>query len=146
VRRNNNPDTPLPPEEPAGQNPPDGAMLDYWLKTTPSGPVTLEIVDASSGKVVRHFSSADKPETVDPKELNVPMYWVRPPRTLTAAPGMHRFLWDLTYPAPDVLDHDYPISAIFHDTPRYPLGATVLPGEYKVILSVAAKALPRRSK
>src|SRR5208283_3214568 len=140
VRRNNNPDTPLPPEEPAGQNPPDGAMLDYWLKTTPSAPVTLEIVDASSGKVVRHFSSADKPETVDPKDLNVPMYWLRPPRTLTAAPGMHRFLWDLTYPAPDVLDRDYPISAILHDTPRYPLGATVLPGEYKVILSVGGKS------
>ncbi|MGA9415346.1 MAG: hypothetical protein WBV60_11705, partial [Terriglobales bacterium] len=140
VRRNNGTDTPLPPEEPAGQNPPDGAMLDYWLKTTPSGPVTLEIIDASSGKVVRHFSSADKPATVDPKELNVPMYWVRPPRTLSAAPGMHRFLWDLTYPAPDVLDHDYPISAIFHDTPRYPLGATVLPGEYQVVLSVGGKS------
>ena len=139
VRRNNNPDTPLPPEEPAGQNPPDGAMIDYWLKAAPSGPVTLEIVDASSGKVVRHFSSADKPEPVDPKELNVPMYWVRPARTLSAAPGMHRFLWDLTYPAPDVLDHDYPISAIYHDTPRYPLGATVLPGEYKVVLSVNGK-------
>jgi photosystem II stability/assembly factor-like uncharacterized protein len=140
VRRNNNPDTPLPPEEPAGQNPPDGAMIDYWLKAAPSGPVTLEIVDASSGKVVRHFSSADKPEPVDPKELNVPMYWVRPARTLSAAPGMHRFLWDLTYPAPDVLDHDYPISAICHDTPRYPLGATVLPGEYKVVLSVNGKS------
>ncbi|MGD0212552.1 MAG: glycoside hydrolase [Terriglobales bacterium] len=139
VRRNNNPDTPLPPEEPAGQNPPDGAMIDYSLKAAPSGPVTLEIVDASSGKVVRHFSSADKPEPVDPKELNVPMYWVRPARTLSAAPGMHRFLWDLTYPAPDVLDHDYPISAIYHDTPRYPLGATVLPGEYKVVLSVNGK-------
>jgi photosystem II stability/assembly factor-like uncharacterized protein len=140
VRRNNNPDTPLPPEEPAGQNPPDGAMLDYWLKTAPPGPVTLEIIDASSGKIIRHFSSADKPEPVDPKELNVPMYWVRPARVLSAAPGMHRFLWDLTYPVPDVLDHDYPISAIFHDTPRYPLGATVLPGEYKVVLSVGGKS------
>jgi hypothetical protein len=54
---------------------------------------------------------------------------------------MHRFLWDLTYPAPDVLDRDYPISAILHDTPRYPLGATVLPGEYKVILSVGGKSV-----
>src|SRR5208282_1302336 len=140
VRRNNNPDTPLPPEEPAGQNPPDGAMLDYWLKAAPSDPVTLEVIDASTGKTVRRFSSADKPEIVDPKELNVPMYWVRPARVPSTAPGMHRFLWDLTYPAPDVLDHDYPISAIFHDTPRYPLGATVLPGEYKVVLSVGGKS------
>ena len=139
VRRNNNTDTPLPPEEPAGQNPPDGAMIDYWLKGAPSGAVTLEIVDASSGKVVRRFSSADKPEPVNPKQFNVPMYWVRPARTLSAGAGMHRFVWDLTYPAPDVLTRDYPMSAIFRDTPLYPLGATVLPGQYTVILTVNAK-------
>jgi hypothetical protein len=140
VRRNNNTDTPLPPEEPAGQNPPDGAMIDYWLKAAAAGPVTLQIIDASSGRVVRHFSSADKAEPVNAKELNVPMYWVRPARTLSAAPGMHRFLWDLTYPAPDVLRRDYPISAIYHDTPRYPPGATVLPGQYSVVLSVGGKS------
>jgi hypothetical protein len=63
------------------------------------------------------------------------MYWVRPPRTLSAAAGMHRFVWDLTYPAPDVLTRDYPMSAIYHDTPLYPLGATVLPGKYTVSFS-----------
>jgi len=65
------------------------------------------------------------------------MYWVRPARTLSSAPGMHRFLWDLTYPAPDVLSRDYPISAIYHDTPLYPMGATVLPGQYKVVLTIS---------
>ena len=140
VRRNNNTDTPLPPEEPAGQNPPDGAMIDYWLKTATSGSVTLEVVDASSGKIVRHFSSADKTVPVNAKELNVPTYWVRPARTLSAALGMHRFIWDLTYPAPDVLEHAYPISAIYHDTPRVPLGAAVLPGQYKVVLTAGGKS------
>jgi len=53
---------------------------------------------------------------------------------------MHRFVWDLTYPAPDVLTRDYPISAIYHDTSRYPLGATVLPGPYKVVLTVGGKS------
>ena len=139
VRRNNNTDTPLPPEEPAGENPPDGAMIDYWLNRAASGVVTLEIVDASSGQVVRRFSSADKPEPVNPKQFNVPMYWVRPARTLSAGAGMHRFVWDLTYPAPDVLTRDYPISGIFHDTPLYPMGAAVLPGQYTVILTVNAK-------
>jgi len=141
VRRNNNTDTPLPPEEPAGQNPPDGAMIDYWLKTAESSPVTLEIVHVSSGKVVRHFSSADKPEPVNAKELNVPTYWVRPARVLSAAAGMHRFIWDLHYPEPDVLKRDYPISAIYHDTPRYPLGAAVLPGRYKLVLSAGGMSL-----
>ena len=139
-RRNNNTDTPLPPEEPAGQNPPDGAMIDYWLNGAATGAVTLEIVEASSGRVVRHFSSADKPDSVNAKDFNVPMYWVRPARTLSAAPGMHRFIWDLTCPAPEVLSRDYPISAIYHDTPLYPLGATVLPGAYKVVLTVGGKS------
>jgi hypothetical protein len=48
---------------------------------------------------------------------------------------MHRFVWDLHYPEPDVLEHEYPISAIYHDTPRYPLGAAVLPGKYSITLS-----------
>ena len=141
VRRNNNTDTPLPPEEPAGQNPADGAMIDYWIspKLQPNltmfASVVLEVVDAA-GKVVRRFSSADKPEQVNAKDLNVPTYWVRPARTVSAAPGMHRFLWDLHYPEPDVLDHEYPISAIYHDTPRYPLGAAVLPGRYAIKLNV----------
>jgi len=134
VRRNNNTDTPLPPEEPAGQNPPDGAMIDYWLKDAASAPVIIEITD-ESGTLVRRFSSADKPAPVNEKDFNLPMYWVRPPRTLSAAAGMHRFVWDLTYPAPDVLTRDYPISAIYHDTPLHPLGATVLPGKYTVSFS-----------
>jgi photosystem II stability/assembly factor-like uncharacterized protein len=140
VRRNNNTDTPLPPEEPAGQNPPDGAMIDYWMKAATAGPVTIEIIEASSSEVVRHFSSADKPEPVNAKELNVPTYWVRPARVPSAAPGMHRFVWDLHYPEPDVLEHEYPISAIYHDTPRYPLGAAILPGKYKLVLTVGGKS------
>ena len=136
VRRNNNTDTPLPPEEPAGQNPPDGAMIDYWLKAD-AGIVTLEIKDKAG--VVRRFSSADKPEPINEKDFNVPTYWMRPARTLSAAAGMHRFVWDLTYPALDVLTRDYPISAIYHDTPLYPLGAAVLPGMYSVKLTVDRK-------
>jgi len=139
VRRNNNTDTPLPPEEPAGKNPPDGAMIDYHVDTGATT-VTLDVLDAS-GNVVRSYSSADKPEPVNAKELNVPTYWVRPPRILSATPGMHRFVWDLHYPEPETLEHEYPISAIYHDTPRYPLGAAVLPGRYNVRLTAAGKTL-----
>ena len=135
VRRNNNTDTPLPPEEPAGQNPPDGAMLDYVLKSAPIGPVLIEISD-ESGKLVRRFSSTDKPEPVNEKELNIPTYWIRPARILSTHAGMHRFVWDLHYPPPDSLEHEYPISAIYRDTPRIPLGPAVLPGKYTVKLTV----------
>jgi photosystem II stability/assembly factor-like uncharacterized protein len=139
VRRNNNTDTPLPPEIPAGQNPPDGAMLDYWLKAN-SGPVRLEIFN-ESGKLVRAFSSDDRPEPVNEKELVVPIYWLRPYQPLSAQPGMHRFVWDLHYPPPDALERDYPISAIYRDTPRYPLGPAVLPGQYTVKLTVSGETL-----
>src|SRR5256886_8838251 len=135
VRRNNNTDTPLPPEEPAGQNPPDGAMLDYVLKSAAIGPVTIEISD-ESGKLVHRFSSTDKPEPMNEKELNIPTYWIRPARVLSTRPGMHRFVWELHYPPPDSLEHEYPISAIYHDTPRTPLGPTVMPGKYSVKLTV----------
>jgi hypothetical protein len=139
VRRDNYPDTPLPPEEPAGQNPPDGAILDYVLQNPATAPVALEISDAN-GKLVRRFSSSDKPEPVNPDELNIPTYWIRPAKTLSTSAGMHRFVWDMRYPPPDSLQHDYPISAIYHDTPRYPLGAAVLPGQYQVKLIVGGKS------
>ncbi len=142
VRRNNNTDTPLPPEEPAGQNPPDGAMLDYFLKSVATGPFTLEIFD-EAGKVVRHSASTDKAQPVDEKELNIPTYWIRPARVLSSEGGMHRFIWDLHYPPPDSVQHEYPISAIYHDTPRYPLGPAVLPGSYAVKLTVDGKSYTR---
>ena len=138
VRWNNGTDTPLPPEEPAGQNPPDGAILYYNLKSTVSTPVTLEIFD-SAKKLVRRYSSDDKPDPIDPA-LNVPTYWIRPPSILSAAAGLHRFVWDLCYPPPDAVDHEYPISAIYRDTPRYPLGALAVPGEYSVKLTVNGKS------
>ncbi len=139
VRRSQWPDTPLPPEEPAGQNPPDGAIVNYVLKSGASQPVVLEILDGS-GKVVRKFSSADKPEPVDP-ELNVPTYWLRRQTVLSAGPGLHRFVWDLHFPPPDVLEHEYPISAVPADTPRHPLGPAVLAGTYTVSLTAAGRTV-----
>ncbi|HMK21433.1 MAG TPA: hypothetical protein VK466_03815, partial [Terriglobales bacterium] len=140
--RNNNTDTPLPPEIPAGQNPPDGAMLDYWLPSPSPTPVVLEISDAS-GKLVRRFSSDDKPSAPPEIELNVSMHWIRPEGVPVASAGMHRFVWDLHYPPPDAIERDYPISAIIHDTPLYPLGPAVLPGDYTVKLIVGGKSYSR---
>ena len=139
VRRSTASDTPLPPEEPAGQNPPDGAMIDYYLPSAPSGGVVLDMVDGS-GKVVRRYASDDKPEPIDPKELNVPTYWVRQPKVLSAAPGMHRWIWDLHFAPLASLESGYPISAIPHDTPREPLGVRALPGRYTVRLTLDGRS------
>ena len=83
VRRDTNTDTPLPPDEPAGENPPDGAVLDYFLAKPADGPVTLEILD-SRGLVVRKYSSADQPERT-PQQLEkelIPLNWLRPYKKL----------------------------------------------------------------
>jgi hypothetical protein len=141
-RWNRNPDTPLPPEFPAGKNPPDGAIIDYYLASAPKGPITLDIVTPEGAAIaVRHFSSTDKPEPLGKtaSEHPIPMYWVRPTQILSAEPGMHRFVWDLHYPSPKSLSHEFPISAIFHDTPKYPLGAWALPGKYTLELTVDGK-------
>lgn len=138
VRWNQNTDTPLPPDEPAGQNPPDGAVIDYHLTAAATGPVTLEIRDAR-GRVVRRFSSADT-VPVD-SGLNIPDYWKRPPQTLSTAAGMHRFVWDLHHTPPSALSHSYPISAIYRDTWREPRGPVALPGRYEVRLNAGGRVL-----
>ena len=140
-RWNRNPDTPLPPEFPAGKNPPDGAIIDYYLASAANGPVTLEILDDQQ-RVVRRYASTDKPESLEKTagEHPIPMYWVRPTQILSGAPGMHRYVWDLHYAPPDSLGHEFPISAIVHDTPKYPLGALVVPGNYMARLTVEGKS------
>jgi hypothetical protein len=138
VRWNMNTDTPLPPDFPAGENPPDGAVIDYYLQSAASGPVTLEIKDAV-GKTVRKYSSADKPDPIDPM-LNIPTYWVRPPQTLSAAAGTHRFLWDMHHPNVPGVEAEYPIAAIPHNTAPQPSGPWALPGQYTIVLTANGKS------
>jgi photosystem II stability/assembly factor-like uncharacterized protein len=137
VRRSTNPDTPIPPDEPTAVNPPHGASLDYYLAKPASGPLMLEILN-SQGKLVRRYSSTDKPEVTEEelKKQLIPLYWIRMPKTLSTDAGMHRWVWDLHYPDPISTQHGYPISAIPGDTPREPQGPHALPGSYSVKLTV----------
>src|SRR5882762_5141107 len=138
VRWNTNSDTPIPPDEAAGENPPDGAMIDYYIRAGASGPATLEIKD-EAGQVVRRYSSADPLPTPDPN-LAIPPYWVRPPQKLAGEPGLHRFLWDLHYaPVPGV-QPQYPIAAVVHNTAPAPTSPWAMPGKYMVVLTVGGKS------
>ena len=139
IKRNVNTDTPLPPEEPVGQNPPDGAIINYFLRENSKTPVTLEIFN-SKNELVRRFASNDEPEHINEKDYAVPGYWYRPPRLLAATAGLQRFVWDLKYAPPAAFGHGFPISAIYGDTPRYPLGPEVLPGNYTVKLTANGKS------
>jgi hypothetical protein len=127
-------DTPLPPEEPAGQNPPDGAILDYYLDKEASE-VRLEILNRKR-EVIRQYSSNDKPEQVDSLLVQYPMYWLRPQQTLSVKEGHHRFVWDLRYQEPQGAPRQLSIAAVYKNTPTGPQGPLVHPGTYVVRLSV----------
>ncbi len=142
VPRNLYTDTPVPPDEPQAENPPAGAVIDYYLTQPASGPVTLEIADAR-GKLVRRYTSTDPPDLTAnelAKQL-IPSYWVRPHKALGTTAGAHRWVWDLRGERPLAESYEYPISAVPLDTPRTPEGPGVLPGTYTVKLTANGKTL-----
>jgi photosystem II stability/assembly factor-like uncharacterized protein len=148
-RWDNYQDTPYPIETPAGQNPPDGAILYYYLKTPPPGDMTLTIYDSKGAEVAR-FSSESKPLVYLP--ANAPSYWFAPEPSLSKAAGINRFVWDLRYPSPVALPYGYygklleyteytlADHAVPGNTPRLqPRGALVTPGRYTVELRVGGQ-------
>jgi len=139
VRWNLNTDTPLPPDEPQGENPPEGAIIDYRVGAGSTGPVTLEIKD-SKGAVLRRYASSDPVPTPDPK-LKIPRYWVKQPQPLAAEPGLHRFCWDLHVEPLKEVEPAYPMTAVFQKTAPQPTGPWVPPGDYSVVLSAGGKTL-----
>ncbi len=134
VRYNMFSDTPLPPEEPAGQNPPDGATIDYWLAAN-AGVVRIEIAGLD-GAVMRVLSSKDQPEPIDTLSIPHPTYWIRPNQSISTQSGHHRIVWDLRHDPPKGADRQFAIAAVYHNTPSGPVGPYFLPGKYKVRLVV----------
>jgi photosystem II stability/assembly factor-like uncharacterized protein len=111
-----------------GENPPDGAILNYFLKEAPKDPIKLDLLDAQ-GKVLRTFSSEIK------KKVEAPEEGERDEEEdhIPAAAGMNRFAWDLR------LEPPVKIPAAIYDNGR-PTGPLVLPGGYQVRLTVAGKS------
>ncbi|HSP34510.1 MAG TPA: glycoside hydrolase, partial [Thermoanaerobaculia bacterium] len=161
-RWNKNTDTPLPPDEPMGQNPPDGAVIDYYL-ASPAQNVTIEILDAGSNLVRKYSSSEQRPASntkiaADPVTWGVsptvtepaarpsdignwPWWWLRPPQIVSTAAGMHRFVWDLhSTPLPQRRPA-YGINAIPRDTPPDSTSPWVMPGNYTVRMTADGKSV-----
>ncbi len=139
IRLNDNGDTPFPPDMPAADNPPNGAVIDYYLKTAASGDVTIDVYD-SQNRLVRRLSSV--PEApVEKEPPNVPSYWLATPHPLPTTAGMHRVLWDLRYPAPAALQHELAIAASYQNTPFGPEGPLAAPGRYEIRLTVGGRTL-----
>jgi photosystem II stability/assembly factor-like uncharacterized protein len=139
IRRNVAHDTPLPPEEPAGKNPPPGAIIDYSFTSVPAGVVTLEILD-STGKLVRKYSSNDEQRRPDESQ-SFPTYWFSPPAPLSKKLGLNRFVWDLRYERPQALRYGYSIAAAYgEDAIMVPEGPLATPGTYQVKLTVDGRS------
>jgi photosystem II stability/assembly factor-like uncharacterized protein len=85
--------TPIQPDEPQAPNPQLGLYIDYYLRSSASTPVVIDIVDAQ-GKVVRHFSSAERPHEPDPSTVDLAPQWIPKPVLPSTDPGAHRFVWD----------------------------------------------------
>jgi hypothetical protein len=136
LRPSNNRDTPLAPEEPVGANPPDGAVIDYWLPKAVSH-LSIEIRDGS-GELVQVLS--DQPSPKLPSEPYFHSDYIRPPAPLSKTAGAHRTAWNLRWTRPMALSYGYSIAAVRGmDTPMTPGGAYALPGEYKVRLVADGK-------
>lgn len=145
VRFDNWAETPLEPETPAGENPPDGALINYYLKSS-AREVTLEVRD-SRGTVLRRFTNT--PPASNDLPANVPTYWFAPPDVLTAKQGLNRFVWNLRLQDPpalpfgfrggrlDYVEYTLPDNAVPGRTPRHqPPGPLVNPGNYELVLTV----------
>ena len=134
VRWNMNTDTPLPPEEPAGENPPDGAVIDYYLNNNEEE-VQLDILN-EKGTLIRRFSNKDTLYKIP--DVNIPLYWIKPQQILAAKKGAHRFLWDMKY-NPLNIPVEYPMTAVIHNTAPVATAPWVMPGNYTVKLTVKGK-------
>jgi photosystem II stability/assembly factor-like uncharacterized protein len=122
--------TPLPPEEPTAENPPAGAMIDYFLKT-PARSVTLEIFDAQNNRV-RKFSSENKPSEKHPP-MPIADRWIPKPQSIQTEAGVHRFVWNLTWGSSGEASADEEADY------RTPSGPKVVPGVYTLKLTVDGK-------
>ncbi len=114
-------------------------MIDYFLAENSSEPITLEIKDRK-GNLVRRYSSNDTPVQPDVTKLKIPRYWIRPLESLSAQRGIHRFLWDMHYTPITGVEPEYPMAAVYRDTPPAPTSPWVMPGDYTVVLTASGKS------
>jgi photosystem II stability/assembly factor-like uncharacterized protein len=129
VRNGSDQGTPVPHDEPLAENPPTGAVIDYYLKEKARGPVRLEIFD-QDGKAVRRFGSDDLLPKTNLNEVPIVAEWIHDESPPSADAGMHRFVWDLHYALPKGVRRSF----------YGPAGPWALPGNYTVTLTANGKS------
>jgi photosystem II stability/assembly factor-like uncharacterized protein len=156
IRLATNDPTPWPPELPAGENPPNGAIIDYYLSSNVSGPVTIDILDAGN-KVVRTYTSElkrdpdpgvnraayDKVCQANPEspDCDVPLYWPSRIKSMPTSAGMHRISWNMRYqPLASERGAVDATGAVPNRSSPSPSSPWAPPGQYTVRLTVAGKS------
>ncbi|MGH2634507.1 MAG: WD40/YVTN/BNR-like repeat-containing protein, partial [Tepidiformaceae bacterium] len=156
IRLATNDPTPWPPEVPAGENPPNGAIIDYYLSSNVSGPVTIDILDAG-GKVVRTYTSElkrdpdpavdraayDKVCNAQPgsADCSVPLYWPSRIKSMPTSAGMHRISWNMRYqPLAEERGEVDATGAVPRRSSPPASSPWAPPGQYTVRLTVAGKS------
>jgi photosystem II stability/assembly factor-like uncharacterized protein len=143
ARINSNWDQPFSIEVPHVPNVPYGALVDYYLRQQPTGPIQLQVYDAH-GALVRTMSSTLPPPITG---ADYPHYWVASPesRALSTHIGLNRINWNLNYEDPPALRHD--LENQMNMTPGSatpgPHGPQVIPGVYTLKLTVDGKVYTR---
>jgi hypothetical protein len=118
-----------------GENPPGGAVVNYYLKARPQGEVTLEFLDGA-GKLVRKFSSRapePAPSAAPAESEDNPFRAFAGPTRVPAQPGMNRFVWNLRYPDATT----FPGLIMWGGSVTGPIAS---PGNYQVKLTVDGKS------
>jgi photosystem II stability/assembly factor-like uncharacterized protein len=129
MRASSDQGTPVPKDEALAPNPPEGAVLDYFLRDKPQSAIQLEILDAE-GKLVRRFASDEVLRKTNPNDVPIQVEWIRDPKPLLAEAGMHRFVWDLHFALPKSVRSSF----------WGPAGPSAVPGEYTVKLTANGKS------
>jgi photosystem II stability/assembly factor-like uncharacterized protein len=120
------------PSKLAGQNPPAGAVIYYFLKDAPKKDqeAKLEILDAT-GNVIRRYSSMETNQLEEPLDPDDK----KPEKQLKPEAGLNRFVWDLRYEearhVPGYYLYEYGSGA---------RGPAAVPGHYQARLTVGGQS------
>jgi photosystem II stability/assembly factor-like uncharacterized protein len=123
-----------------GTNPPDGALLHYFLPAKPKGEITLEILDAKGQTVNTLTSKKEDDERAEkrPREVEQEETDKGPEKhPLPTAPGLHRVVWDLRHAGGRIIED----AKLDSGEPR--VGPLAIPGRYTLKLTVEGQTLTR---
>ena len=119
----------------AAKNPPDGAVIDYFLGSVPESDIQLTFLE-SDGREIRSFSSKDPEAGAHTEEERAAIRKKKEPR-IPKVEGLNRWVWNLRYPDTTRVEDDENANDLLEGAIA---GPQVPPGSYRVRLTVGDKS------